>query len=134
MVAAPAIAKPTETAPMLAPDEVEILSECLAVSRPSKWWKRFLRGAAAVMKATTRDEFTAACEAAVKLVDGQAMTPWQASRKAQRIVQAATEKEAFGICAKDDVSETAVLSIHLGPGFWFNRAIKLKDPKGARRG
>jgi hypothetical protein len=133
MGAAPAIAKPADIQAVLDPSEVEIVSACLAVSRPKEWWRRFLLGFSAAMKATTLDEFRAVCEAAVKLVDGQALTPGETAYKAQRIVTAATSADSFAICAKCDTTDTAVLTIMLG-GFRFNRAIKLKDPKGARRG
>jgi hypothetical protein len=133
MAAAPAIAQPAAAPATLDPAEVEVLSECLAVSRPKQWWKRFARGFAAVMRATTFDEFRAACEAAVKLVDGQALTPGETARKAQRIVTAATSADVFAICAKCDTTDMAVLTVMLG-GFRFNRGIRLKDPKGVKRG
>jgi hypothetical protein len=131
--AIPAVAK---GAPTLTVDE-QLLVQQVIEERPSSLWSRFKSGMASAAKVIFRDEFDRVCSMVVKELDGQAITPDEAAKRARRIIIACTQAEVHCICPKCDISETAVLVVFLGhpkSGFLFQRAIRLKDPKGAKRG
>lgn len=122
-------------APPLNPAEAKLLEEVRATRRPS-FWGRFFQAMNYAFGTVTRAEFDRVCLKVAEEITGKAMDPDSAAAKATRLVKAYTQAEAGAICCKCDYSDTAVLTIYLGSpasGFLFNKAVTLKDPRGAKR-
>jgi hypothetical protein len=116
--------------------EADVL-ERIEAARPKRFWARFWHGFAQAARLVSRQEFDRACLHIHKHLDGQVMFPDDAQRIAQRLIVAHTGAECATAVSKCQVSDTAMLVIRIGApraGFLFERAMTLKDPKGAKRG
>lgn len=131
-----AISAAKAAATPISASDADVLDRIVA-ARPKRWWNRFWHGAREAMRLVSREEFDRACVEVHRSLDGQTMYPDDAAAKAAKLINAHTGAEAAAAVAKCQKTDTAVLVIRLGPpraGFLFERAMTLKDPKGARRG
>lgn len=125
----------TVAAQALAPAEAELLAG-LAVARPASLWRRLVWAWHWATATVSHDSFQTVCEAVLRDLDGKALHPEEAARKAVRLIEAHTGAKATGLVAKCDVSDTAILVAYLGKPsarFFFSRSFRLVDPRKARK-
>lgn len=124
-----------KAAPPLTPQEAALV-EGVILTRPKGWFARLKLGMAYATKVVPRSEFDRVCLMVVKELDGMTILADEAASKAKRLIEAYTQAKAGVIVTKCDISDQAVMVAYLGDpqsGFLFQRALQLKDPKGAKR-
>jgi len=120
----------------LSPAEAALV-EAVVISRPTGFWNRFKQGVAYATKLVPKEEFDRICVKLVEDLDDEFMHPEDAAAKAKRVIEAYTQAHATVFVPKCAISDTAIMVAWLGEprsGFLFQRAFKLKDPRGAKRG
>lgn len=133
MAPKPALPKPQPAEPRVVPADEAALLESVALSAPQGFWSRMRRGFERAFRVVTVQEFTRCAEGIVTHLDGEPISPEEAQRRCVRLMEAHTGMTCVAAVAKCQVSDTAVLVIHMG-GLYFARALKLRNPKEARRG
>lgn len=126
----------TSQSKLVTPAEASVVHQ-VRLERPKGFWKRWTNRVADAAGVVTKEEFLRIATAAHKELDGQAMHPWQAAKKAKGIIEGYTHAHCTVHVPKCDLTETAILVAYLGKpeaDFFFSRSLKLKDPKGASRG
>jgi hypothetical protein len=136
MAMKPKIVARPENAPALTAQEAKIVAD-VAATRKATFWGRFMQGFAYATGTVTRGEFDRVCQVVVGELNGKTMTPEDAQAKATRLIKGYTQAHAGVIVPKCDYSDQAIMVAWLGDpkaGFLFQKAFKLADPKGVKRG
>lgn len=133
---APQPVKPVTAASIMTPEMQTFAS--VKLGRPRSFWRFVNRVIAYGMGEISRDEWDLAYGQALKFVEGKAMFPEDAARRAEKIIDALLDSEmTHAAVAKCEGSDKAILIAFFGQpasGFFHSRAFTLLDPKGAKRG
>lgn len=128
------VVRPADPKP-LSPDEAKLLEEVALTRRPT-FWARFMQGFAYATGTISRAEFDRVCHKVIEELDGKVIDPDVAAAKAQRLIAGYTQAQAGVMVPKCDYSDQAILVAYLGDpksGFLFQKALRLKDPRGVKR-
>lgn len=133
---APQPVKPVTAASIMTPEMQTFAS--VKLGRPRSFWRFVNRVIAYGMGEISRDEWDLAYGEALKLIDGKALHPEDAARRAEAILKVLLESDmVHAAVAKCEASDRAILIAFFGKpaaGFFHSRSVTLVDPKGAKRG